>query len=385
MAFVKFSRGLLSFYNNLSRKDPDTLYLVYENNDSETGQLYLGNKLISSVGMSSVKLSDLTDINIDSNNLEDGMLLQYNESTGGGVWEAVQISDVIGQLPSFKDNISIVESLNTIENPSEKDFAIIDNSIYIYDGADWVPLGGSDLAERLSNLESQVGHAADNVEGIPATGLYKDIEDLKDSVYTKQEVLEQIENAAHLRYQIVSNISNIDVEDYDSVNNVVFLVPKNSDDNVDGYDEYFVINDTLEKIGSWDVDLSHYVTDDDNRLLSADDKKKLESIGLNENNQAIIQAAQVGGLNEAIQNAQLIKSVEVGTFNITDEGKLQLVSVPSIDLSGYVQTSLYQAEVGNLANLTNRVSENSTLVEEINNIKQSIIWQDLLSQQNGGG
>lgn len=379
MAFVKFSRGLLSSYNNLSHKDPDTLYLVYESNNSETGQLYLGNKLISSVGMSSVKLSDLTDINIDNDNLEDGMLLQYNQSTGGGVWKAVQMSDVIGQLPSFKDNISIVESLNTIENPSEKDFAIIDNSIYIYDGEDWVPLGGSDLAERLSNLESQVGHAADNVEGIPATGLYKDIEDLKDSVYTKQEVLEQIENAAHLRYQIVSNISDIDVEDYDSVNNVVFLVPKNSDDNVDGYDEYFVINDALEKIGSWDIDLSHYVTDDDNRLLSADDKKKLESIGLNENNQAIIQAAQVGGLNEAIQNSQLIKSVEVGTFNITDEGKLQLVSVPSIDLSGYVQTSLYQAEVGNLANLTNRVSENSTLVEEINNIKQSIIWKDLTS------
>lgn len=379
MAFVKFSRGLLSSYNNLSHKDPDTLYLVYESNNSETGQLYLGNKLISSVGMSSVKLSDLTDINIDNDNLEDGMLLQYNQSTGGGVWKAVQMSDVIGQLPSFKDNISIVESLNTIENPSEKDFAIIDNSIYIYDGEDWVPLGGSDLAERLSNLESQVGHAADNVEGIPATGLYKDIEDLKDSVYTKQEVLEQIENAAHLRYQIVSNISDINVEDYDSVNNVVFLVPKNSDDNVDGYDEYFVINDALEKIGSWDIDLSHYVTDDDNRLLSVDDKKKLESIGLNENNQAIIQAAQVGGLNEAIQNAQLIKSVDVGTFNVTNEGKLQLVSVPSIDLSGYVQTSVYQAEVGDLADLTNRVSDNSTLVEEINNIKQSIIWKDLTS------
>lgn len=379
MAFVKFSRGLLSSYNNLSHKDPDTLYLVYESNNSETGQLYLGNKLISSVGMSSVKLSDLTDINIDNDNLEDGMLLQYNQSTGGGVWKAVQMSDVIGQLPSFKDNISIVESLNTIENPSEKDFAIIDNSIYIYDGEDWVPLGGSDLAERLSNLESQVGHAADNVEGIPATGLYKDIEDLKDSVYTKQEVLEQIENAAHLRYQIVPNISDIDVEDYDSVNNVVFLVSKNSDDNVDGYDEYFVINNALEKIGSWDIDLSHYVTDDDNRLLSADDKKKLESIGLNENNQAIIQVTQVGGLDEVIKNAQVIKSVDVGTFNVTNEGKLQLVSVPSIDLSGYVQTSVYQAEVGDLADLTNRVSDNSTLVEEINNIKQSIIWKDLTS------
>ena len=75
MAFVKFSRGLLSAYNNLSRKDPDTLYLVYESNESTSGSLYLGSKLISSVGsVIPTSLNDLSDVSI-SGSLEDGMLL----------------------------------------------------------------------------------------------------------------------------------------------------------------------------------------------------------------------------------------------------------------------------------------------------------------------
>jgi len=75
MAFVKFSRGLLSTYKSLSRKDPDTLYLVYESNESTSGSLYLGTKLISSVtNPSSMSLNNLTDVVI-SGELEDGMLL----------------------------------------------------------------------------------------------------------------------------------------------------------------------------------------------------------------------------------------------------------------------------------------------------------------------
>ena len=47
-------------------------------------------------------------------------------------------------------------------------------------------------------------------------------------------------------------------------------MPKASEDarSDDGYDEYFVTNGALEKIGSWDADLTGYVQDDDNRLLT---------------------------------------------------------------------------------------------------------------------
>lgn len=388
MAFVKFSRGLISSYNNLANKDPDTLYLVYENTNSENGLLYLGNKLISTVvNTSTMSLNDLADISL-SGELEDGMLLQYNAHTAGqvgeeGKWEAVSLSEVISNLPGANSNISIEESLENIEDPAEKDIAVIGEQAYIYSDGNWIKLTDSDLTNRVTSLEEQVGNPADETQGIAATGLYKDIADLKNNVYTKEEIAEQIAAVDHLQYKIVSDISDINLTSEER-DNTVYLIPKDSSTN-DGYDEYFVINNSLEKIGSWDVDLRNYVQSDDNRLLTEDQKKKLDSIGLDENDQAIIQASQVGGLSEAINNGQLIKSVQSGTFNVTEEGELQLSSVPSVDLTGYVQKTVYNAEIGNLSELLNRTSENSSLVEEINSIKRTLIWQELTGNSQNSG
>lgn len=381
MAFVKFSRGLISTYERLNRKDPDTLYLVYENENSTSGSLYLGTKLISSVsgGSSITNLNDLADVNI-TDTLTDGMLLQYNASTGGGAWEAVPLSEIIPDIGSGGNaNISIVEALNEISNPSETDLAVIGTNLYIYNGSNWVQLTDTSLASRISDLESQVGHAADVNQNIPATGLYADIAAIETqlgNVYTKSEIAEQIAAAQHLRYQIVSDIEDIDPT-AEEAEYTVYLIPKDNSEINDGYDEYFVIDEVLEKIGNWGIDLSDYVQTNDNRLLTQTQIGKLNAITLDNNDQIIINASQVGGLIQAIQDNQLIKSVHPGTFEISNDGQLQLVSVPSIDLSGYVQTSLYNAEVGNLNQLQDRVSTNSTLVEEINAIKTSIAWQEL--------
>lgn len=381
MAFVKFSRGLLSQYNALTTKDPDTLYLVYETRESTEGSLYLGNKLISTVNNNdNISLSNLTDISLPEE-LQDGMILYYNASTGGGQWEAGLISDVISDLPSGGKSIAIVPSLDNITNPEDQDLAISGDKMFIYSDADdsWHQLTNSELEDRISVLEDEVGNPSDSSQGIVASGLYKEIEDLKTNVYTKTEITELISDLSHLTYEVVESLNEIDIEDEKS-STTIYLVPKTTSDNNDGYDEYFVVNDNLEKIGSWDIDLSNYVTKDDtNLLLSEDDKKKLDSLGLDENNKATIQAAQVGNLEQFVQDHQLIKSVAVGTFDVTPEGELQLANVPAIDLSGYVQTSLYRAEVGNLSDLQDRASNNSTLVEEINTIKQSLKWTELNS------
>lgn len=381
MAFVKFSRGLLSQYNALATKDPDTLYLVYETRESTEGSLYLGNKLISTVNNNdNISLSNLTDISLPEQ-LQDGMILYYNASTGGGQWEAGLISDVISDLPSGGNSIAIVPSLDDITSPEDQDLAISGDKMFIYSDADdsWHQLTNSELEDRISVLENEVGNPSDSSQGIIASGLYKEIEDLKTNVYTKTEITELISDLSHLTYEVVESLNDIDIEDEKS-STTIYLVPKTTSDNNNGYDEYFVVNDSLEKIGSWDIDLSNYVTKDDtNLLLSENDKKKLDSLGLDENNKATIQAAQVGNLEQFVQDHQLIKSVAVGTFEVTSEGELQLASVPAIDLSGYVQTSLYRAEVGNLSDLQDRVSDNSTLVEEINTIKQSLRWTELNS------
>ena len=374
MSFVKFSRGLISVYNNLTKKDPNTLYLVYEDKDSLTGYLYLGDKLISGVDNSS---------NISLNNLidgipEDGMILQYNASTTGH-WEAVSIPEALNNIPEYRDRIFIETSLENILNPKEKDFAIIDNSVYIFDGENWEQLTNSILEDRLSNLESQIGQPGNAEEGIAPTGLYKDIIDLKENTFTKTEILQYIEDMSHLKYQIVNSLEDIDLENEENTANIIFLVPKDEIDESNGYDEYFVINNNLERIGSFDVDLSNYVQIDDEHLLTEEDKKKLDSLNLDENDQVVISVSQVGDLNQQfIQERSYIKSVQPGTFNVTNEGQLELISIPSRLLSDYVPMTIYQREIGDLSKLG--TDENINIVQEIINIKESITWQGLINE-----
>jgi hypothetical protein len=138
MAFVKFSRGLISTFNRLVNKDPDTLYLVYEKENSLEGSLYLGNKLISSVGnTTNISLNDLANVSISNGELEDGMVLYYNASTGSGQWEAGRISDIVSELPAGRDRISIVDALNTISNPQDEDIAIVGQDVYVYSENEW--------------------------------------------------------------------------------------------------------------------------------------------------------------------------------------------------------------------------------------------------------
>lgn len=381
MAFVKFSRGLISQYDSLSQKDKNTLYLVYDSTSSTKGKLYLGDKLISSADISSIKLSDISDISMPES-LTDGMLLQYNQSTvpgESGRWEARPIADVLSDYEGSggSSNIPVVDNLNNIENPSKNDIAIQGTELFIYDGNQWQPLTVSDLENKVADLETKVGVEANTESGQVATGLYKKLKDLRSDLQT--EIMNSIAKAQHLRYQIVNEISEIDLSDKDATANVVFLVPKSSEDthSDDGYDEYFVTNGALEKIGSWDADLTGYVQDNDNRLLTNQQKQKLDSIGYDsESNQAIISTSQVTNLNQFVQENSYIRDVEAGVFSVDENGKLELVSVPSDALTNYVSTPVFNSTVGDITKITG-YETGHTLVDEINVIKASVIWQEL--------
>ena len=49
MAYVKFRKGNPTAFSQLTNKDSDTLYFIYED-DELTGELYLGSKLIAGSG-----------------------------------------------------------------------------------------------------------------------------------------------------------------------------------------------------------------------------------------------------------------------------------------------------------------------------------------------
>ena len=78
--YVKFRRGTPEAFNNLTKKDPDTLYFIYEE-DELTGELYLGSKLIAGSGevTGATALSGLTDILL-SEDLDTNDCLVYDIS-----------------------------------------------------------------------------------------------------------------------------------------------------------------------------------------------------------------------------------------------------------------------------------------------------------------
>jgi hypothetical protein len=110
-------------------------------------------------------------------------------------------------------------------------------------------------------------------------------------VYTKDEtntaILTAVADVDHLKRKIVDNLSDIDVDAIDA-HLYIYMVPTGLQLEDDKYDEYIVINGVVEKVGSWEVDLSNYATkaeldnkvdkDDNARLLTLEEGEKLAAI-----------------------------------------------------------------------------------------------------------
>lgn len=356
MAFVKFLRGTQTAFDNLTKKDSDTLYFIYTDNTATKGKLYLGDKLIGGAGEGTTiaNLSDLEDIKIDdASSLVDGALLQYDAKLEHK-WKPVSIKTAIENsgadigssvaIGKTKEGQSIEDALNElVENPEAGRLAVVDGEAYVYDGENWISLTQS-FEDRVSSLEESVGTPADSMSETPATGLFADIEGLEDrldNTYTKDEVNARIAEADHLSYEKINDLAEADL----TASNKVYLVPKAEAGTDDAYDEYLVQDGALEKIGSW--------------------------------TSGTIDAAHVTNLTEAIQEAQLIKNVQSGVLNIDENGLLTLTSVPNSVLNFNPDTFALKSEVGDLSSLINPSKENTTIVDEINDLKTKLTWQEI--------
>jgi hypothetical protein len=91
--------------------------------------------------------------------------------------------------------------------------------------------------------------------------------------YTKTEtdakIAAAVTNAAHLKRKIVSSVDDIEayMAEHDDADQYIFMVPTGLEADSDKYDEYIVIIVTdddnittkyVEKVGSWEVDLTDY-------------------------------------------------------------------------------------------------------------------------------
>ena len=387
--YVYFQRGSKTAYDalkNAGRIDNNALYFIYDSEDSSTGSLYLGTKLISG-GESTVvssSLGDLTDVIITGAQTNSFLVKDDN-----GTWIATTAEEVAELIQSYinVDNASIElnQDTNTLSLKSfnqgyykyiaaslDSDTQKIIPSHYEYINDSFIEGLIPKVIRNGSNLELSWYE--------PSPELENNLNELKQNVYTKEETNTAI---SHLRRTIVNSVDDIDINAENALQYIYMVPAENSAEN-NKYNEFIIIEylvddaptRILEKVGSWEVNLDNYYTKDEiNNLLfikSVDSNFIVNETGqlsLNPVAGRLITQDEVSALQKVIDGEfnNFIKSVNTDIFSVNVDGKLDLKSIP---------TSLLTPVIGNMTDLTN-YTEGTTIVNEINNIYDRLTWQEI--------
>lgn len=318
--YVRFMRGNTQAFNLLATKDRDTLYFIYDN-DTE-GMLYLGDRLIAGGDIGSTSIDELKDVLISAG-IIDGSILVYEQ----GQWVNKPLDEVIpvfvgpssgstgvpGLVPAPpQDSPNLfLRSDGTWAVIEVGDKLVINEKVFVQGEDGTLDLLGFSDAEPGAQLQkgadgklSWVVPDTETVAGLSSAvaGLREDVNDLttdlntlSGNVYTKEETLAEIAKAEHLKRKIVSSLTEAQeyMSTHDDAEQYIFMVPSENTLNGDKYDEYLVITvgdnlRSLEKVGSWEVDLSGYATtaqlenkvdkDENARLITNDEAAKLEAL-----------------------------------------------------------------------------------------------------------
>ena len=295
-SYVKFVRGTVTAWNQLraaSKIYDDTLYFIYESADATIGNLYLGTKLIGGTGSGGANsLADLTDVIVSEISNKD--ILIYN----GVSWINGTIEDVINLNTSTLE----IDSTGaiTIAGFTQAEVGTIpqkDSSGNIT----WVAPGN--LSE-ITNINNQL-----------------------QNIYNKEEVNNLIASVNHLSYKKVGSLEEVN-KDATDASRYIYLVPTG---NLSGnlYDEYMVIDNQLEPVGSWEVNLNDYITN--NKLT-----------------------------------AVLENYITTDIFN-TKVGEIETSINTLIE---------FKNKVGDLSTL-DTYDENITLVEQVNYLTEKLTWKEI--------
>lgn len=192
---------------------------------------------------------------------------------------------------------------------------------------------GTGLAGDIKDLEDLVGTPASEEPVQAATGIFAQLDEKadKDTVYTKTETDDKISAAIaaadHLSRKIVASTGEIDLEAPDA-DKYIYMVPATDSEANDTYDEYMVISGALEKVGSWEVDLSNYVTSD---TLTTELNKKVDKVA-GSRLMTDAEGTKLAGI-EAGAQVNFIKTVDEAQFAAVD-GNLTLLDIAQSKVTG---------------------------------------------------
>lgn len=254
--YVKFIRSSVAAWANLlltpAKIDDDTLYFIYEASDTTKGKLYLGQRLISGVeegDSSSVNISDIGGIYIDDETLGNKQILVYNEANDQ--WKNTPLSDIIGEAVSVMTGASAAADGTAGLVPQPK----VDQQVNFLRGdGTWAPINtpSFDSSVLIPNGQNQI-----TLTGIEQAAIGTIPVKTTSGIEWRQQSSEQLNRTIVTMEQLNDLITN---EEYDA--NTIYMVFKSDvEDSSDHYDEYLVINNQAERLGTFGtVNLSDYVT-----------------------------------------------------------------------------------------------------------------------------
>ena len=304
---------------------------------------------------------------------------------------SARISDLIGSnsaIPAVGD-IIFAPDLKHAENSDQIEERI--NSIYqitsIADSATCRVkslLQGTYFAEdRISNLETLVGQPASGNN--PATGLHAVVAEKITATEANQLIATAVGNLNHLSYQKVDELSDIDT----SANNAdryIYLVPQTPGNLNDLYDEYLVIDGSLEKMGQWGAgtlnDLETAVGNLEDIIngipASGDDPAIPGLVDTVGNLNDIINGIPASGNDPAVPG--LVDTVS--DLNDIINGIPASGDDPAVPGLADRITALETA-VGDLSQLYNYDAQNPiSIVNTINEINERLVWSSIGDSEN---
>ena len=179
--YVRFQRGSQKAYDALKaagRLDKDTLYFIYNTDDSSVGALYMGTRIISGgdITIASARLDDLADVIIAGAGTNSFLVKGDNDN-----WVAKSLDDVVALI---KENIGNIEATSTqvfqatSENGARNEDAIdivvtgallnigeiaivkvliadskYQHAAYVFDGENWAAMDGNYSAANIYTPE----------------------------------------------------------------------------------------------------------------------------------------------------------------------------------------------------------------------------------------
>lgn len=336
--YVKFMRGSISAWETLQttpeRISNDTLYFIYQNAETSTeGKLYLGQKLISGIGDGSytgdININDIGDVYIDNEILADKQILVYNDTSQQ--WENTSLSTIINTAVGVMRGATNIAAGSAGLVPAPQ---IADKDKFLKGDGNWtsinIPTFNSDIFTLNNNEISLNGFNLAPVGSVPI----KTTNGIEWSSAATGTLNRQITTLEKLSAQL----NGTDPDPIDP--NTIYMIPNgNSNESENKYDEYMVIGDALELLGTFgEVNLNNYVT--------------------------------IPTFNTAISS---LEDILLDTVNeTTGENIPGLISRVTIIENNYIT----QAQIGNLNDL-NLSEGNSTLVEEVNTLSERLKWHEL--------